>query len=149
MTQTFPSCRLSYIAHGFKLGFDMGEFANEYAEAWKYGPVFPSIYHEFKYEPPGKITSLGTKIDEMTPVTSNFEPSELEILGLVYRIYGEVDGWRLSSLTHKEGTPWYDTYHQKGGKKIRGMPIENSEIAGHFKREIIEKYPLKLAHHGK
>lgn len=132
--------KLSYIAHGFKLGLDYGELSKEYAEAWKYGPVFPSIYHEFKYEPPGKIKSLGTEIDEITPVVSDFSEKEIKVLSLVHEIYGGVDGWQLSSLTHKKGTPWYKFYYEKGGDKIRGLNIDNADIKNHFKTEIIQKY---------
>ena len=134
--------KLSYIAHGFKLGLDRGELSNEYVEAWQYGPVFPSIYHEFKYEPPGNIKSLGTEIDEATPVTSNFDEKENKIMQMVHNIYGGVDGWRLSRLTHQEGTPWHTFYHKKGGNKIRGLPIDNSVIKEHFKETIIDKYKV-------
>ena len=53
--------KLSYIAHGFKLGLDLGPLSRELAQAWKYGPVFPSIYHKFKYNPPEKINQLATE----------------------------------------------------------------------------------------
>ena len=136
--------KLSYIAHGFKLGLGIGELSNEYAEAWKYGPVFPSIYHEFKYEPPGKINDLGTEIDKITPVTSNFDKKELKIMELVHSAYGEVDGWRLSELTHQEGTPWYNLYHKENNKEIRGLSISNEDIKTHFKETVIDKYQVKL-----
>ena len=136
--------KLSYIAHGFKLGLEMGELSNEYAEAWQHGPVFPSVYHEFKYEPPGKIKSLGTEIDEMTPVTSKFSEKENKIMQIVYDIYGEVDGWRLSRLTHEKDTPWYEAYHNKGGRRIRGVTIDNNVIKQHFKHKIIDKYGVRV-----
>ena len=136
--------KLSYIAHGFKLGLELGELSNEYAEAWQYGPVFPSVYHEFKYSPPGPIKLLGTEIDEVTPVSSQFTDQDYEIMQAVHDIYGEVEGWRLSALTHREGTPWYKCYHEKGGKRIRGMMIDNDEIKIHFKQNIIDKYGVKI-----
>ena len=137
--------KLSYISHGFKLGLDMGPMSEELVEAWKYGPVFPSIYHEFKYEPPGKIKCLGTEIDEITPVRDDFEDHDYKILELVNDIYSGVEGWQLSALTHVEGTPWWDSYHKKGGNKLRGVTIENSEIESHFKNNIIQKYNVSIA----
>ena len=137
--------KLSYIAHGLKLGLGMGPMSEELAEAWKYGPVFPSVYHEFKYEPPGKITALGTDIDEMTPITSNFIDRENNILNLVHDAYGGIEGWKLSALTHKKNTPWYNAYHNGGGKDLRGVTIPNNEIENHFKNEIIKKYEIELS----
>ena len=118
--------------------------SEELAEAWKHGPVFPSIYHEFKFEPPGKITTFGTDIDEITPIESNFSSKEDKILELVYEIYGEVEGWQLSGLTHREGTPWYIAYHQEGGNKLRGVTITNSAIGEHFESHIIKKYDIHI-----
>ena len=40
--------KLSYLAHGFKLGITGHPLSNENLEAWRYGPVFPSIYQAFK-----------------------------------------------------------------------------------------------------
>lgn len=136
--------KLSYIAHGFKLGLDMGPLSCELAEAWKYGPVFPSIYHEFKFEPPGRIKALGTEIDEVTPVTTEFSEKEVNILDLVYDIYSPVEGWRLSKLTHERGTPWYGAYHNDGGKTTRGVSIDDDKIMSHFKEEIIQKYNIQV-----
>lgn len=136
--------KLSYIAHGFKLGLDRGELSNEYAEAWKYGPVFPSIYHDFKHKPPGKIRTLGTELDQVTPVASDFDDADKKIMSMVDDIYGEVDGWRLSVLTHQEGTPWHTVFHKQGGDRIRGMVIDNEMIRGHFKKTIIDKYGISV-----
>ena len=128
--------KLSYIAHGFKLGPNMGPLANELAQAWQYDPVFPSIYHEFKYQRPGKIKDLGE-----SDTTENFSNEEKEIMNIVYEIYGKFLGWELSLLTHADGTPWHNAYY-KGktpGKDFRGVPILNDEIQKYFKEEIIDK----------
>lgn len=137
--------KLSYISHGFKLGLGLGPMSEELVEAWKYGPVLPSVYHEFKYEPPGKIMSLGTDLDEITPMLAGFTDKDKRILDLVHEIYGKVEGWQLSELTHKEGTPWWTTYHNNGGKDLRGVTIPNDLIGSHFRDTIIEKYNVDVA----
>ena len=40
--------KLVYFAHGWHLGFDKGPLCSEFAEAWRWGPVFPNLYHEVK-----------------------------------------------------------------------------------------------------
>jgi len=40
--------KLIYFAHGWHLGLIRHPLVDELFEAWEYGPVVPSIYHEFK-----------------------------------------------------------------------------------------------------
>ena len=132
--------KLSYIAHGFKLAFFDNPLANEYAEAWKYGPVFPSIYHEFK----AKINPIIKKANtfdmtkqELIVWESNFTENEKEVMDGVYRSYGSLEGWQLSSLTHAPDTPWATAWKQ--GKHIRGFSIPNDQIQEHYKN-LIRKF---------
>src|ERR1700738_4990459 len=37
-----------FIAHGFYLATKDKPLINEFVQAWKYGPVIDSVYHEFK-----------------------------------------------------------------------------------------------------
>ena len=40
--------KLVYIAHGWSLGLYNKTLINEQPQAWKFGPVIPSLYDEFK-----------------------------------------------------------------------------------------------------
>ena len=40
--------KLVYIAHGWHLGLFDGLLISERVEAWRWGPVIESLYHEFK-----------------------------------------------------------------------------------------------------
>ena len=139
--------KLSYFAHGLKMGL-LGEgqpLSNEFVQAWKFGPVFPKIYHEFKYEPPGKIKHEAEDFNEDTGrlqiIESRFNNEELEVLDTVNKIYGDLDAWQLSELTHREGTPWHKAWKENGGERgIFGITIPNKNIAEHFKNEVIDKY---------
>ena len=135
--------KLSYFSHGFKMGmFGVHDpLANEFVQAWKFGPVFPNIFHKFKYEPPGKIRKLAKYFDETTDslqiTQSAFNTNEVHIMKMVYNIYGGLDGWQLSALTHREGTPWYKAWHENDGEKgFLGITIPNEDIAEHFKNRI-------------
>ena len=41
--------KLMYVAQGLSLSLLDKELFPEPIEAWRYGPVIPSIYHEFKH----------------------------------------------------------------------------------------------------
>ena len=136
--------KLSYLAHGFKLGFTLGPMSDESAEAWKYGPVFPSLYHyDFdEYEP---IVDNMIKKSEYTAehIDLEFDSEEKSILNLVDRIYGNLEGWALSRLTHQKNTPWHTTYYEKGGKAKDGVPIDDKAIKQHF-NSLIKEHGLHL-----
>ena len=134
--------RLSYIAHGFKLALFGYPLADEAVQAWKYGPVFSTIYDEFK-RGPREIKDFAMDLDEVTmtlvPASSKFSDEETRIIKLVYDIYGDIDGRRLSALTHKEDTPWYAIRQKDKEERIYGSTIPNENIKAYFKKEIIDK----------
>ena len=133
--------KLSYFAHGFKLGLESQPLSREFAQAWKYGPVFPSIYNEFSCQPPGEIKELGTGEIDDDPILGQFDKGDKDIMNFVYDVYGKMSGWKLSALTHKEGTPWYKAFYEgdEPGKDYNGVPILNKEIKRHFEYDIIKK----------
>ena len=135
--------KLSYIAHGFKLALFGYPLANEAVQAWKYGPVFAKIYDEFKRSP-YEIKEFALDLDETTetlvPASSKFDEIEKRIIKLIYDIYGALDGWRLSALTHEKGTPWYEVRENDKKNRIYGTTIPNERIEEYFKREIINKH---------
>ena len=119
--------KLSYISHGFRLATSGAPLSKESAEAWRFGPVFHSIYHEFKRETPGGLITKPASASQET-----FNEKEREVMDVVYDAYGEIEGWKLCELTHKRGTPWYKTWHEKGSRDVKGIPIDNSDIKQYF-----------------
>ena len=130
--------KLSYIAHGFHLGDCSSPLCNESVEAWQYGPVFPSIFNEFKSSDDASKKIKHTPTN--TPSPNFFEEYKKMIMDSVYKIYGHYNGWELSKLTHKEGSPWYQIWHEKGGSEGLGAIIPDSIIEEYFKENIIKKY---------
>lgn len=135
--------KLSYIAHGFSLAILDTELSKELVQAWKFGPVFPSVYHEFKYQGSGSLqeyaTRLGPDKKNLVTIQGEFSDTEKKTMKIVYDAYGLLNGWQLSALTHTEGTPWYEVWHKKGGNKYDGVTIDNKLIKDHFKK-IISKH---------
>lgn len=109
--------KLCYIAQGFSLAIlDRPIFNDDKIEAWKYGPVVPSIYHEFKHFKKENITTKSKFVTftedfefiEETPVLT--DENDKKIVQIVWNMYGELSANRLVDLTHKSGTPWGVTY---------------------------------------
>ncbi len=138
--------KLVYFAHGWHLAItERKPLINDEVEAWKFGPVVPSVYHAFKSYGAGPITSPCTIFDgnafsmldwELTcprvPTEANLAP----FFKKIWDTYGHLDAFQLSALTHQLGTPWYKEWFDRGGKDRRGAVIPNSEIADYFRDKM-------------
>lgn len=125
--------KLCYIAQGFSLAIlDRPIFDDDSIEAWRYGPVVPSIYHEFKHFRKNNITDKSHYVTMGDDFELTFETPELtdendkKIIQIVWNMYGKFSGGELVDMTHKKGTPWDIVYR----------PNENSIIPN----ELIKKY---------
>ena len=121
--------KLVYIAQGWYLALTEGNsLINEKAEAWKYGPVIPSLYERFK--------SFGSNIITDIPKvsTSNLTKNDTDILDDVWNNYGNKSGIQLSGKTHEPGTPWSKIWEKaKETTKKEDLIIPNSLIMQHYK----------------
>ncbi len=123
--------KLVYLCHGWLLALDDRPLIFEQVEAWRYGPVVPSIYHAYKF-------FGGSPIDvDTSDRTGDFDDGQQQAIQFVDGTYGHLSAIQLSALTHRPGTPWDVTRRLYG----IGYPIENSLIRNHFK-EIADKWDL-------
>lgn len=119
--------KLVYIAHGYMLGKHGKPLLGESVQAWKYGPVVPSVYHAVKVFGSAPVTA----VPHADPGFA-FSDEEREIMDLVVGAYGRFDGVTLSAATHRSGTPWKQTWDAYG----RNAPISN-DLIENFYREIL------------
>lgn len=130
--------KLVYYAHGWYSGYTGRPLINEPIEAWQYGPVIPSLYHEFKRFGSGKIEAKAFEYDARG-VREALPPSDPDIrtfLQNVFKSYGQYSGIRLSEMTHASGTPWDMTWNECKGMHNVDIPFER--IASYFKT-IVQK----------
>lgn len=109
-----------YIAHGFSLAlFDRSMIDPRFdrVEAWKYGPVIPSVYHSFKQYKNNSITDFtevmewNEKLAEPIFVTPTLEDKRSrKIVEMVWKRYIEFTDSEMVTLTHRKGTPWEICY---------------------------------------
>ena len=123
--------KLVYIAHGFMLAMLDRSVLNprfDRVEAWKYGPVIPSVYHSFKGYGASPITGKttvfigekteGSRIVPKIETPELSDPDARKVCEFVWRRYSRFNDVQLVNITHKDGTPWSLIYEEGKNKEI-------------------------------
>ncbi len=130
--------KLMYIAQGLSLSLlDRPIFKDDTIEAWKYGPVIPSIYHEFKHFKSNPITSKSVILDSNWENASEpllEEEEDKKIVKLTWDLYKDTSARELITSTHRPGTPWSLTY-------VHG---ENNVIDNALIKKYYDKFVVNL-----
>lgn len=124
-----------YIAYGFAMAIlDKVIIDKRFdtVEAWKYGPVIPSVYHSFKYNGNNPITKKSLiAISEDEDGKLKFKCPEITdeniimILDFVWERYKNKSTSELISLLHRDNTPW--AYCYRPGKNV-DIPDEMTKV---------------------
>ncbi len=136
--------KLVYIAYGWGLVFLNQKLFNEDIEAWQYGPVIPSIYHEFKRFGKEPIDEMSVSMNEMTGDLSvnriNLKEGNniSKLLNLVWTYYRNYSAVELSDLTHQLGSPWDNAVKTNGYRSI----LNDDDIKA-WESKVIEDYMNK------
>jgi uncharacterized phage-associated protein len=137
--------KLIYFAHGWHMSLYGGKpLINEQIQAWDYGPVVASVYHEFKNYGSNPIDTLGTDLDIKTfEITTPRVPLDdkvtVALLDKIYQIYGKYTGIQLSNLTHEAGTAWSSAREQAAKENLRSIAIPNGRIKEDFDKQRVAK----------
>ena len=135
--------KLVYFAHGWHLGFGEGPLCGEYVQAWRWGPVFPDLYHDVKVWGRNPVlrplrffvpaSADGSHQWESTAIPRDdvFANSLIE---RVWEVYGGFAGVILSQMTHERGGPWRVTRDKHDGE--RNAVIPDRLIQEHFAAQI-------------
>ena len=124
--------KLTYLCHAWMLALYDKPLIKNKIQAWPYGPVIPDVY--FAFNQYGRHP-----IPEPHP---DFEwrgdSRQSHIVDEVWRVYGDLDGWHLSALTHAPGTPWSQIWYSGGEDAwAHGLPsrrIPDRLIKKHYDR---------------
>ena len=114
--------KLTYIAHGWHLEIRHAPLFSNRIEAWRYGPVIPDVYNDFRRQ------GVSVNSPAATIPAVAFEASVDVLLDQVWAIYGGLSPFRLSDLTHQVGGPW-DIATKTGGYYA---PIPDELIQQHY-----------------
>lgn len=123
--------KLVYIAHGWHLGYFDKPLIDERIEAWKFGPVISSLYNHLKHFGSGAVVGK-VRAAPWATIDDGVKP----LLDRVWEVYKGYSGLQLSAMTHKQGTPWYSAWVERGGHAVMGRPLSDAEIKQHYKDKI-------------
>lgn len=123
--------KLCFLAQGYSLAVTGNPVFAEPVNAWPYGPVIADLYTCLKRYGNQPITNPNALM--APPVT---DEDTQELIGVIYRDYGHLQGGQLTALTHQPGTPWANTWDvQKYGI------IPNNEIRRYYRQVLRDALP--------
>lgn len=134
--------KLVFFAHGWHLAIFNKPLIADTVEVWRFGPVVPSLYHEFKHVGSGSIASMATELDLenfdfIEPSLPDDDRQTKALLDKIFDSYSQYSAIQLSNLTHLAGTPWDQV--RKAGLDSGNKPIDDSLISKYFKDQATEK----------
>lgn len=103
--------KMLYYTQGFSYACFNHPLFDDGLEAWKYGPVVPSVYNQYKQF-----------VSSPIPYTENMSDCEVDggtekFLNLIVDKIGRKDPWALVSMTHNE-KPWKEAYSPYYSREI-------------------------------
>ncbi|MFM7345764.1 MAG: Panacea domain-containing protein [Tagaea sp.] len=133
--------KMLYFVEGVHLALVNTPLFDEDFQAWKFGPVLPSVYRRFKRFGESKITL--EVID--TKENGGLSESVVSIINMVYDIFSKFQPHELVGLTHLPDTPWDATRKETGARDGENSekPISTDKIAEWFKKRWIEAIKSK------
>ena len=112
--------KLCYISQGFTLALLNNFLFYEEIQAWKYGPVIPTLYEKLKKYKDQEITNpILPKPEEIT------DTNTAQILDFVFKRYSTFTAGQLTRLTHETDTPWYEVWYKEEWATIPPKLIQN------------------------
>lgn len=107
--------KMLYIAQVLYIGLhnDHHHLFRANFEAWDYGPVAPTVYHQFKIFGNKPIQKFA-----FPPVERQCSEEERQFINLIARALIRISPVNLVAMTHREGTGWAVRY-EPGAKGVR------------------------------
>ena len=120
--------KLAYFCHGWHLALNHGEPLVEDAvfEAWKFGPVIPILYHQFKYFSSNPIPAN----TPLLKIVDNLDDrrGQQETIRQVLDAYKDLSSAKLVEISHYDDGPWAAVWDGPEEDVV----IENDQIQRYF-----------------
>lgn len=126
--------KLLFFAQSWCLARTEEPIFDEFFSRWQYGPVVPSLYHEFKEYGANTISGYGGHLVEkdgnlirVRPVVSESDTDTWGLIDEIIQVYGAYSGPQLSAITHESGSAWKET------GEVGGEPITNAALGQYIR----------------
>ena len=132
--------KLVYFAHGWHLGFGKGPLSIDEVQAWRWGPVFPNLYHAVKIWGTGPIMEPigGPEVHNgKSRLGKPNVPADMgyadRLTQRVWEVYGPMPTISLSQLTHEVDGPRDVIWKKAPGR--HGLVIPDPLIRDYFAKK--------------
>jgi uncharacterized phage-associated protein len=121
--------KLAYFCHGWHLALLNEPLVDEAFEAWRFGPVLPSIYHKFKVFSSNPIPGDHPLVTSEDPLEGNSDRAKL--IDRVLTVYGKLSSFQLVEISHVANGPWAQVWENDANTSN----IDDASIKAFFKAQ--------------
>lgn len=126
--------KMVYFAHGYHLAKYGEPLIKEEFEAWKFGPVVPGIYHDYKLYGSDAIIDTGLITDDSDRLEAvKLNDSATDAINYTWQVTKHLNASQLSRWSHLDGSPWAQVYNERQFL----IPIKNTSIQDYFKKVLL------------
>ncbi len=138
---TLSIIKLAYISHGYSMALGQGVLFNDRIEAWKYGPMIPTIFYAIRdsYYPTKTYFSQirldnkeGIK-EEMKLLEKLIPKAHRTIIDRVMEVHRLYNMDQLCNLTSEKGTAWKRQYNPD----FLFQELPNNVIKDYYKEILV------------
>ncbi|MDR7028017.1 type VI toxin-antitoxin system SocA family antitoxin [Rhizobium rosettiformans] len=133
--------KLLYFAHGLYLNATKAPLVSGYFEAWKYGPVHPTVFQAFKSAGAEPISFRAKGRNALTGQIKEIgEPGDPQIRQHIQQVllsYGRLSSGRLVEISHAKRSPWDFIVDKSRTSVAFGLRIPDDVILERFKHHKI------------
>jgi uncharacterized phage-associated protein len=135
--------KLVFLAHGWNLAILDNSLVDEQVEAWSYGPVIRALYDALKRYGSGPV-KRSIRWGDDTPIDDGDDDgiakeeltvSERRVIELTWKLYGDLEAFKLSAITHVDEGPW-----KKAFERGRNQIITNDAIKAYFRSLMLGQH---------
>lgn len=130
--------KILYFAHAWHLAKYRSPLVGQKFEAWKHGPVNRVVYEQIKkYKSNNiqeKLKKYDARINNYVEAIYDIEEEKFAFLKNIFDYYCEFHPFKLSDITHEEGTPWDLVWSAAESGAVPGMLIPDELILEWFEK---------------
>lgn len=130
--------KMVFFAHGYHLAKYGLPLIREDFEAWKFGPVVPAIYRDFKFFGSTPIDAF--HFDLFAPsyaLQVNLDEKAIDAINFTWEVTKNLSANQLSVWSHQDGSPWANVYNPS----VENIKIDNGAIGQFFKKLLAIQQP--------
>jgi len=123
--------KMVYFAHGYHLAKYGEPLVSEPVQAWKFGPVIPPIYNDYKMYGSSPITDTTyttTTHASWEKIYASLSDSAKDAINYTWEATMPLSTSKLTSWTHLPEGPWAQVYNENDREAV----IRNDKIQEYF-----------------